>query len=311
MSSAGHHEVTVYDNANRLGIRVAVSPTRVRIGDTDYALCRCCSSSPSTPVRPPPPRWTRAVKAIRSARRSERPCVGSGPTTCNCAWEYDDNRLEGLLDGWSAATDNGMVEGGLRIDGIHVVEIQPHAGQGPDPGPGARGSSPRSRPRPPGAHVAGRRLRPCVDCTEVAAAATRGPAGVADDITLTTGLASVVVKPAQLATTLGRASTATTSRSRSIPSAPRRRSAPRSHPSSRRRSTWTFVVTDQNTVNVVPSHDGRGIDMDAVATRSSPAGCTSTHLRPSSPATTRSGGALASKVRCRRTRPTIRRARTM
>ena len=35
-----------------------------------------------------------------------------------------------MLDGWSAETDNGAVEGGLRFDGTKVVPIEPHAGTG-------------------------------------------------------------------------------------------------------------------------------------------------------------------------------------
>ena len=43
---------------------------------------------------------------------------------------YDDDRLEGMLDGWSAGTGNPAVEGGLRFEGSRVVPIEPRSGTG-------------------------------------------------------------------------------------------------------------------------------------------------------------------------------------
>ena len=118
---------------------------------------------------------------------------------------YDENRLEGLLDGWAAETDTGRVEGGLRFDGTRVIEVEPRTGTGlvRDPGPSRtrRACSPaaigRSCTLPVGT------LKPAVDAAAVKAAAARARRLLAHDVTLVIGPSSVVVTPAQLATALG------------------------------------------------------------------------------------------------------------
>ena len=130
VASGGHHEVTVYDGVARLGVRLAQSPLRVRIGSREL------SSDPSLLALTIDARAT-ADAAMDEGRHGNpfSQLFGTAlrwvrPDHVQLHAVYDENRLEGLLDGWEAETDDGKVEGGLRFDGTKVVEIEPHAGKG-------------------------------------------------------------------------------------------------------------------------------------------------------------------------------------
>ena len=152
---------------------------------------------------------------------------------------YDDNRLEGMLDGWEAETDTGKVEGGLRFEGAKVIEISPARGHGHDPtaAPAAAlqamlaGSERPVLTLPVGTLVpAGRR----------GGGRSRGRRArrlLAGNITLVTGTHTVVVKPTQLAARWARRPSVTRSTSRSTPPGCTRRSARHWRRSNRRRST--------------------------------------------------------------------------
>jgi vancomycin resistance protein YoaR len=179
---------------------------------------------------------------------------------------YDDERLEGLLDGWSAETDDPAVEGGLRFDGARVIPIEPRSGTGVL----------RAQARAALVHMLAGAHRevltlpvgtfhPQVDDAAVAAAATRARALLQGDVTLVVGHTSVRIRPAQLARAMG---TRVVGDALAVTVDPNRLHAaiaPALAPLEVLPVDATFDITDQNTVNVVPSHDGRMIDMRAVA----------------------------------------------
>src|SRR5262249_27873895 len=179
---------------------------------------------------------------------------------------YDDDRLEGMLDGWSAETGNPAVEGGLRFDGSRVIPIEPKTGTGVLraearaalvrmlAGGGRSGLTP-----PVGT------IHPQLNAAAVSAAATRARALLRGDVTLLTGKASVRVSPSQLASAMGTRVVGNTLAVTIDPDRLHAALAGALTPLEQRPVDGTFAVTEQNTVNVVPSHDGRAIDMQAVA----------------------------------------------
>jgi vancomycin resistance protein YoaR len=265
VASSGRHEVTVYDGVARLGVRLAQSPLRVRIGSREL------SSDPSLLALTIDARAT--ADAAMNAGRDGNPfsqLFGTAlrwvrPDHVQLRAVYDKNRLEGLLDGWEAETDDGKVEGGLRFEGTKVVEIEPHAGTGiiRDQARTALTHMLSGAERPVLTLPVGT-LRPRLDIAAVHVAAARARRLLAHDTTLVIGTTSVVVKPLQLATALGTRIVAhhldVTIDGARLHSAIAAALAPLESPP----VDASFVVTAQNTVNVVPSRNGRQIDMDAV-----------------------------------------------
>lgn len=265
VSSGGRHEVSVYNGVARLGVTLAQSPIRVRIGGREL------SAGPSLLALSVDARAT-AEAAMKDGREGNpfSQLFGTAlrwvrPDRVKLRAVYDENRLEGLLDGWEAETDNGKVEGGLRFEGTKVFEIEPHAGRGlvRDRARTALtrmlvGSDRSVLTLPFGT------IRPRLDRTAVAKAAARARGLLARDVILVTGNSSVAVTPTQLASALGtrivRHDLEVTIDPDRLHSAIRAALAPlESQP-----VDASFVVTEANTVNVVPSRDGRGIDMQTV-----------------------------------------------
>ena len=265
VTSAGKHEVAVYDGAARLGVTLAKAPVRVRIGNQDF------SADPSVLDLDVDARAT-ATAAMHDGRSGNffGQMVGTAlrrirPDHVKLRVVYDDNRLEGMLDGWESGTDTGKVEGGLRFEGVKVVAITPRTGTGMlrSQARAELQAMLASSERPVLTLPVGK-LVPEVDAREVAAAARRARRILAGNVTLITGKHTVVVKPNQLAGAMD-AKTVDHSLGLTI-------DATRLHeligpalaPFETRPVDATFAVTEQNTVNVVPSHDGREIDMNAV-----------------------------------------------
>ena len=158
VSSGGHHEVTVYDSVARLGVRLAQAPIQVKIGDREF------SAGPSLLALSIDARAT-ADAAMDQGRHGNPFSQAFGtvlrffrPDRVRLRAVYDENRLEGLLDGWAAETDTGRVEGDLRFDGTRVVRGRaPHRDR-PRARPGTRRAHARTaRQRAaPGPHAAGR-----------------------------------------------------------------------------------------------------------------------------------------------------------
>ena len=265
VASGGHHEVSVYDGVARLGVSLAQSPIRVRIGKQEL------SSDPSLLSLTVDARAT-AAAALQDGRTGSPLSQMFGtalrffrPDRVALRPVYDESRLEGMLDGWELETDNGKVEGDLHFDGTKVVEIEPHAGTGIERDQ-ARAELIRmlktaQRPvltLPVGA------IKPLVNEKAVTTAAAQARRLLASNITIVTGRTSVVVTPKQIAGALGThivhhrldvTLDATRLHTEIAPALAPLESPP---------VDATFVVTEQNTVNVVPSRNGREIDMNAV-----------------------------------------------
>ena len=265
ISTAGHREVYVYDSVARLGVTLSRSPVRVRIGHREL------SAGPSLLGLTVDARAT-AQDAMNRGRHGNpfAQMIGTAsrwihPDRVDLHVDYDKDRLEGILDGWSAETDNGEVEGGLRFVGTKVIPIEPHAGSGIVRN-GARAALIRmlagtSRPvlrLPVGP------IRPRLDSRAVAIAASRARRLLAGNIVLLTGRGKVIVKPQQLATALGthiRGHTLGVTVDghllhTAIGVALARLESPPVDAS--------FAVTEANTVRTVPSKNGLEIDMPAV-----------------------------------------------
>jgi vancomycin resistance protein YoaR len=180
---------------------------------------------------------------------------------------YDPARLDSTLASWAGSVDQGVVEGGLRFDGTTVVPVMPHAGNG------IQLASARKRltqalahadrtheVRLPFGHVT-----PEVDAAQVEAAAARARALLASNIEIQTAETTVTLTPADLAPTLGTRINGHTL-DLTIDSAPLRTTlAPRIAPFETPPVDATFTVNSDNTVNIVPSRDGRELDVDAIA----------------------------------------------
>jgi vancomycin resistance protein YoaR len=266
VSSAGKHEVAVYDDVARLGVTLARAPVRVRIGKQQL------SADPSLLDLDVDAQAT-ANDAMHDGRRGNFFGQMAGtvlrrlrPDHVKLAVDYDENRLEGMLDGWEAATDSGVVEGALAFTGAKVVAITPHSGTG-ILRPTARaelqamltGSTRPVVTLPVGTIV------PEVDAQAVARAATRARHLLRGNVTIVTGSNRVVITPAQLAAAMGTETRGHTLRvtldgARLHTALAAKLAAFESPP-----VDASFVVTEQNTVNVVPSHDGREIDMNKVS----------------------------------------------
>jgi vancomycin resistance protein YoaR len=265
VSAAGRSEVAVYDEVARLGVRLSQSPVRVRIANREL------TAGPSLLDLSVDARAT-ARDALRQGRTGNPigRMLGTAlrwvrPDRVHLHVEYDTNRLEGMLDGWAAATDNGTVEGGLRFEGVKVVPIEPRAGTG----------LARSRARAalvrmlagserPVVTLPVGTIRPRLDSTAVHTAAATARRLLRSDHAIIVGPSRLVLEPRQLAETLG---TRIAGHALLVTIDPDRLHTMLGARLARLESPpvdATFAITELSAVRVVPSHDGRQIDMTAV-----------------------------------------------
>ena len=179
---------------------------------------------------------------------------------------YDNERFQGLLDGWSNALDSGLTEGGLRFVGTTVLPIEPHAGTGLIRAEAARrlaaaldGTTRGDLELPMG------QVTPATDAATVAAAAAQARALLAANHTVTAGATSTVVTPAQLVRALGTHVNGHTLALTIDPAKLAQVLAPVFAASQQPAVAASFRVNPNETVSVVPSRDGRELDINAVA----------------------------------------------
>jgi vancomycin resistance protein YoaR len=180
--------------------------------------------------------------------------------------EYDESRLEGILDGWSAQIQRGAVEGGLRFEGSTVVPIQPHIGTGILRDDARRRlQAMLAGPTRPIVTLPVGTIRPQVDKAAVAAALRRANRLLAQSHTLVIDGTPVPLRRAQLASAMG--TRIADHRLEVTVDGPRLHAAlaPELSFFESPAVDATFAVTEQNTVRVVPSQVGRRVDMTAVA----------------------------------------------
>ena len=266
IDSSGHREVTVYDSVARLGVTLAQAPVRVRIGH------QVLTAAPALLDLGVDARAT-AAAAVADGRHENLlgRMVGTAlrrfrPDHVRLRVVYDEDRLEGLLDGWSARTDNGAVEGGLRFEGTKVVPVEPRTGTGII----------RSRARTalrrmlagsqrPVVDLPVGTLHPRVDARAVTTAAARARRLLRTNVLITSGKHLVLVTPHQIAPALG---TRVVGDALAVTLDSQRLHAALAAQLTRFESPpvdASFAVTEQNTVRVIASRDGREIDMPAVA----------------------------------------------
>jgi len=266
ISTSGHQESYVYDRVARLGLKLAQAPIRVRIGDDEL------TADPSL------------LDVSVDARATARAAIDQGrhgglvsqllgtarrwvkPDEVSLRVVYDDERLEGLLDGWSAESDDPAVEGGLRFAGTRVIPIHPRAGNGIlRPQAYAALVHMLAGPHRPVLTLPVGTIQPQLDAAAVDAAAARARTLLRGDITLVTARRLLRITPAQLASAMGTRisddALAVTIDPDNLHTALAAALTPLEDPP----VDATFSITDQNTVQVVPSRDGREIDMAAVA----------------------------------------------
>jgi vancomycin resistance protein YoaR len=180
---------------------------------------------------------------------------------------YDGGRLDKLLDGWGDDVDKGVVEGGLRFEGTHVVSIAPHAGTGLQRD-AARREIVRALGHADRTHdvvLPFGKVVPRVDQEEVDAAAARARALLAGKREIRARGAHVALTPAQLAATLGTRVTRDALDLTIDTDKLRLALGPRIAPLESAPTDATFAVTPANIVSVVPSRDGTVLDFDAIA----------------------------------------------
>jgi len=261
-----HNKMAVYDDVARLAVELEQSPLRVRVDgrllSADPSLldvnidARATATAAITAGRTVNPFSQLFGTALRRLR----------PDRVHLRVNYDESRLEGILDGWSAETQRGEVEGGLRFEGAKVVPIEPHIGTG------ILRDAARKRLQ---AMLAGPKrtvltlpfgtIRPRLSKAAVAAAARRAGRLLAGKVTLMIGGTPLAVKPAQLAAALD--TRIVGHRLDVIVDGPRLRAAlgPALALFESPAVDATFAVTATNAVRVVPSRLGHQVDMPVVA----------------------------------------------
>jgi vancomycin resistance protein YoaR len=170
-----------------------------------------------------------------------------------------------VLDGWQAETDNGEQEGALRLTGTRVTPVDPHAGSGMVRSRAqAALVAALGRPQRGIVDVPEGALRPRLDSRAVDAAAARARRLLAGDVTLVVGPTPVRVTPKQLASAMG---TRIVGHDLEVTLDANRLHAAIGAPLAALEQLPVdaqFEVTAENTVNVVPSHNGHEVDMNVV-----------------------------------------------
>ncbi len=266
VSASGRNKVAVYDEVSRLAVTLEKTPLRVRIDG------QLLSADPSLLAVSIDARATAgaAINAGRTGNPFSR-LFGTvlrhvRPDHVHLRVEYDESRLEGILDGWSAQADHGEVEGGLRFEGAKVEQIQPHIGTGilRDEAR-ARLQAMLAGPERAVVTLPVGTIRPVLSKAAVAAASRRAQRLLDGSIALVAGRRTLQITPVQLASAMGTRIAGhrleVTVDGNRLHGALRPQLAAIESPP----VDATFAVTEQNTVRVVPSRVGHRIDMAAVA----------------------------------------------
>jgi vancomycin resistance protein YoaR len=179
---------------------------------------------------------------------------------------FDEHDVDRIVDQWSAQVDRGLREGGLRFAGTTVVEILPRGGMGIDRGE-ARGklvAELRDGDRAP-VQLSYGPISARTNSAQVAVVARKARAILRHNLQITSSGHTLVASPAQIASALttrvdGTRLDLAVDQSR-LEVALRLQLAPiGALPVDAR-----FVVTVDNRVAVLPSRDGEGPDLAAVA----------------------------------------------
>ncbi|MGQ0823620.1 MAG: VanW family protein [Actinomycetota bacterium] len=179
---------------------------------------------------------------------------------------YSEAGLDGILDGWQRDALDGRVEGGLRFDGTEVIEIEPRAGIGVQRTEARRrlDRELHSSTRDPVSLPVGA-VEPRIDAEVVARAAAEARALLRGDHEVVTDGATLTISAAQLASAMGTRIDDDRLDLTIEPELLRESLGDTLAALERAPVDATFEVTASNTVQVVPSQNGRQVDMQAVA----------------------------------------------
>jgi vancomycin resistance protein YoaR len=262
----GRSRRAVTDDVARLGAELARAPLRARAGGTrlavEPALIGFDVDAEATAHR--------AVAAGRGgplARVTGTLLRRIRPDRVPLRVRYDEQRLEGLLDGWAASLDRGVVEGDLRFEGTTVVVVEPRAGTGLLRAE-ARETLRRALGRPDRTQEVSLpvgEVVPKVGRAAVDAAAARARALLAVDREIIAADRRLPLTAAQLAGTLGTRVRGTELDLVVDPDRLRLALGPGVAAFEQPPVNASFAVTASNTVTVVPSRDGRMLDLEAIA----------------------------------------------
>jgi vancomycin resistance protein YoaR len=187
------------------------------------------------------------------------------PDDVHLVVHYDEPRFEGLLDGWTSALQSGLVEGGLRFQGTTVVPIQPRSGHGL-----LRDQAEQSlRALLTGVSRADLELpvgevTPAIDAAGVAAAATRARTLLTGNFVVVARATRVTLPPARIAPTLGTKVDGHTLALTIDPEKLRFVLGPAFAAVEQPPIEGSFDVSNASAVTVVPSRDGRQLDLAQV-----------------------------------------------
>lgn len=213
------------------------------------------------------------LRAARAAGRSGNPVeqtLGAvlrrfRPDRVDLDVAYSDRALDGVLDGWQAQVIDGSVEGDLRFEGTDVIEVEPRAGTGilRDEARELLSEELRTAERDPVELPVGR-VEPQISPQEVARAARRARAILAGDVVVQADGSTVTITPAQLAGAMG---TRVRERRLELTIDPDRLRLALGDALAAVETAPVdagFAVTPAGTVDVVPSRNGRQVDLAAV-----------------------------------------------
>ncbi len=178
---------------------------------------------------------------------------------------YDQTRFEGLLDGWTSALQSGLVEGGLRFEGTKVVPVHPQSGRGLLRDHAEQSlralltSASRSDLELPVGEVT-----PEIDEAGVAAAAAGARSLLTGSFVVVARATRVTLGPARIAPTLGTRIDGHTLDLAVDPEKLRFVLGPAFAAVERPPVEASFDVSNANAVTVVPSRDGRQLDLAEV-----------------------------------------------
>lgn len=262
---ATRSEKDAYRELSTLAAELEAAPMRARIGEKELV------ADPSLIALDVDELGT--LRAARAAGRSGNPIeqtLGAvlrrfRPDRVDLDVQYSDRGLDGVLDGWQAQVIDGSVEGDLRFEGTDVIEVEPRAGTGilRDEARELLAEELRTAERDPVELPVGR-VEPRISPEEVARAARRARAILAGDVVVQANGSTLTITPAQLAGTMG---TQVRERRLELTIDPDRLrlalggalAAVETAP-----VDAGFAVTPAGTVDVVPSQNGKQVDLAAV-----------------------------------------------
>ena len=264
---ASRSEDEAYARLQAAATALEAQPLRARLGDKDVV------ADPSVLAVKVDAAAT--LRAARRAGRSGNPLeqtLGTvlrrfRPDTVPLQVTYSEASLDGVLDGWQREAASGGVEGDLQFNGTQVVEVTPQRGMGID-------RLDAERRLVQALHTPGEdpvvlrvgELEPQISRAEVARAGARARELLTGTHELNAGTTALAITPEQLVSALG--TRANGHRLDLTIDAEKLRAALGTGLAAFEVQpvNATFQITASNTVQVVPSVDGRQVDLHKVAT---------------------------------------------